>query len=309
MTVYYTILPYFTAQFQHFHSFSHYIMKKTTFILSLFILLFCLSSCLSDIRTQRLKQQTSTKTEQQKGQKLLAEAMEAHGGLEHWKAQKTVETILTDKWFGLFGKMLKPWKSNPQKLKHQILLDTDISRVEFLDGKLAGDIWGIQYWHTYTQKKGQQPIFKKDKNIYFVLPTVAYFFELPFRLREADIITYAGKTTLKGQNYELVYATWQEEKPNKQMDQYLVYINTDTKLIDWVEYTVRDKANFITGSVHYTDYRAVNDIQVSFTQNIYSGKPKKQKKLHQFRYESVVFGADIPEKTLIPAPEKRKGKF
>jgi len=94
------------------------------------------------------QQRNSTEAKQKKGKQLLEEMMTAHGGLADWKAQKTAETVLTDEWFGLFGKLLKPWKANPQKMKHQILLDTDISRVEFLDGPIIGEIWGIQYWNT-----------------------------------------------------------------------------------------------------------------------------------------------------------------
>jgi len=284
-------------------------MKKMTFLFAFCSYLFLSTACLSDLRTDSLKQRNSTEAKQKKGKQLLEEMMTAHGGLADWKAQKTAETVLTDEWFGLFGKLLKPWKANPQKMKHQILLDTDISRVEFLDGPIIGEIWGIQYWNTYKQEQGKAAIFKQDKNSYFILPTVSYFFEMPFRVVSAEIVSYAGSTVLDGQTYELVYVTWKQEQPNKQMDQYLIYIHPERKLIDWVEFTIRDKANFITGSIHYTDYKMVNDIQVSFTQKIYNGKPHKKKKLHQFTYESVAFGVDIPEKILIPRPEKRKGKF
>ena len=214
-----------------------------------------------------------------------------HGGIENWNAQENVEWVIEDEWIGI-GKFLKPWKSNPQKFRQRLYPASDISRVKFLDGKIEGDEWGIQHWKTYTVQNGELK-FETDKNIKFILPTVSYFFELPFRIHEAEYLAYAGEQKIDGEIYQMVLASWQSLEPNKDMDQYLLYINKKSHRLEKAEFTVRDMAKFVIGAVDYKDYKMENGFLIPSSLMIYRSSLEKKKELHKMSLERVLFNQNI----------------
>ena len=89
-------------------------------------------------------------------------------------------------------------------------------------------------WATYKIKPSGDVEFKEDKTLKTLLPTIQYWFEFPFRIIESDIVTYAGEASLNGTDYDLVFTSWGKAEPQKKIDQYLIYINKETHLIDYI---------------------------------------------------------------------------
>lgn len=74
---------------------------------------------------------------------------------------------------------------------------------------------------------------------------------------------YAGSKEIEDITYDLVFATWESLEPNKEFDQYLLYISQETGLVAFASYTVRDaylpSPKNVYGSIRYEDMQENSD--------------------------------------------------
>ena len=117
-----------------------------------------------------------------------------------------------------------------------------------------------------------------------------YWFQFPFRVDEAPIIAYAGEATVGEQTYDLLYITWESEGPNAKYDQYVLYLDKQSKYIEWLSFTVREKFQSVPFVAHFTDVRNVDGISCPFSQYVSIGYPGNSiKKLHENHYQWIRF--------------------
>ena len=260
-------------------------MKRKHLKIGLLILipaaLLYLSSCrLADIRTSSVKEHGITASATEKGKEILKQAWYAHG-FDRAQQFETYETAATDHWKGLLGKMGKLWPDAETKLNLRYIRGTFDSQVEFLDGKNKGLKAGLQSWNYYEQPVGQKLAFKEKPNerFKFGLAAYQYFFELGDRLSNAPTILYAGKQEFEETTYDVVFVTWKSLEPTMDHDQYQLWINPQTHIIDFALYTLRESylpgSKPIYGSIRFSDYRLVDGVQIPFSQEVYANSPGK----------------------------------
>ena len=104
----------------------------------------------------------------------------------------------------------------------------------------------------------------------------------------ADIITYAGTTDFEGKKYDLVFVSWDKAEPHDEHDQWLLYINRETKFIDLSNVTIRDffapfPKNLAEGTVRFIE-RVETEPGMMLPSNIVIQlqSPKKEKR-HVYR--------------------------
>ena len=292
-------------------------MKKTALVLVILLAVGAFWAIpTADLRSDALKMNGITGDALKKGKELLLETAEAHG-LQRAKNYTTAEFTFKDEWNGLMGKVMNPWPENSVPIRMQTLLRTFTSRVEFLDGEKQGEVWGIQAWSPYKrQSRDAEVIFQKDGTIEFMLPTAQYFSELPFRIQEAEIIAYLGHRTLNGREYDLIFLTWGTPEANTKYDQYLVWIDRETSLIQKMTYTVRDKLRFMEATIHFFDYRDIQGVMIPFDQTTTLGRPEEidypiegdflhKVLLTDFRFESVDRMELLPDKSKLASGAKK----
>lgn len=260
-------------------------MKKS--VLSIIVLL-AISSCkMADLRTEYMSLENPA-DDDQKARRLLEASVESMGynaiaDLESYEA-----TALIDWRF--------PWSAMPinslpgakcNEIRFRFRPNSFDGHVEYLEGRKSGDIHGLQSWETYKMK-AQTPIADKDKRRGWALAAYHYMLEGPYRLLNADVIKYAGETTFEGQNYDLVFASWKESAPHKEHDQWLLYINKETKFVDLANLTIRDffmpfPPKLAEGTVRYIE-REKTTSGIHFPTNLVIQllDPKKEKK-HVYR--------------------------
>ena len=269
-----------------------------------------LSACaLRDIRPEPLAETSALPADRvEEGRALLAKSLDAHGGLETWKNHRTARITLTDRWPGAITRAaIMPWPENGTTLQQDILLGTENSRLTFVDGDWKGRAWGIQNWATYTVAPGGEPKFGGDKDIWFWLPTVQYFYEAAFRLHEGQYVAHAGTRELHGKTYDLVYITWGSVEPSSEIDQYVAWIEQDTGRLGILQYTVRDFGKRIQGAAHYEDYKQVQGLWVPGRIRI-ADLEDKDSVLHMMTIESAEYGVDLPSDYFIPSPKTSASK-
>ena len=265
----------------------------------LFLTLTLLSSCkLADLRTDTFKQEGITSSNELKGKQILKESWKAQG-MDKLQQFQTYEVVGKDHWKGLTGKTANPWPANNALTQLRYAIGTFDGQMEILEGKKKGWSAGLQSWQYYEFSKGQTPSFdvKKDKAISFIIPAYQYFFELIGRLKNAPIVAYMGQRQFNGQDYDLVFTSWESDAPNEKNDQYVLYVNTKTKLIDYASYTLRDNylpaPKGLYGTIHFKDFRDIEGIKIPFQQTVFTKDPKtkEEKYLHKltvndFRFDS-----------------------
>lgn len=58
-------------------------------------------------------------------------------------------------------------------------------------------------------------------------------------MASANIVECVGQQSWNGRNYDLVFATWNSFELNTEIDQYIIWINKETGLIDRFDATGR----------------------------------------------------------------------
>ena len=282
-------------------------MKKIT-NLGLLLLIVFISSCkVADVRTTYMKKDTGTeKISEEKGKALLKEAWLAQG-FDKLNNFTTYQVEAVDHWKGTLGKMGNLWgDSNNKPITMKFVVGSFDAQVEFKEGKRAGQKAGMQSWNYYEQATPDSKVeFKKtNKRHGFGMAAYQYFFEFGDRLSKAPIIRYAGTKEYDGNTYDIVFATWGSVKANPDYDQYQLWINRKTKLIEISIFTIRESylpgAKGLPGVIRFSDFRDVQGVKIPFISEIFSFKPKESRKyLHRLTVSEFKFDA-FPSSDLYP---------
>lgn len=285
-------------------------MKKQIIKLSfvLFVSALFFQSCLHDVRTKLLKQEGITTTNTTKGKQILDQVWKKQG-INKLEQRKVYSFRGFDKWQGALAKVGKLWPDLETTLDFKFQVGTADGQLTFVDGQRKGTIAGLYQSNYYEIKNGETEF--QDKNAksniraFFGLFHIQYFTELLGRLRAAPIISYAGAEEFNNKKYDLVFCTWEKPEPHIEHDQYLLWVNQKTGLLDYVEYSVREphvKPPFykaIGGAIEYADYRDIDGVLIPHDQIVYGIKKKtnQNKFLHRLKLSNFQFD-NFDEKAL-----------
>lgn len=196
---------------------------------------------------------------QEKAKQLMEEMGVAHG-ITNWDSIQTYNIIYSDEFYGFIGKQAHPFKEQDVTFSMNYIPKTFNGQVEILTGKEKGKVWGMQDWQTYFKDDEGVMTSKKNKDMTFWIPTYQYFIEFPSRIQEATSIDYIGEKVINGLKTQGVIASWDTTAPQKDIDQYIIWIDTETKRIAKIEYTVRDAYRFVSGAATFNNYKEYNGI-------------------------------------------------
>ena len=285
-------------------------MKNTiSNIIMLFVVLGLGSCALADIRITTLKKEGSTN---EKGRNLLEESVKAMGydKLQNFESYSAKSVFKWKPFWSMMPMNSLPGNKN-KEIEFHFSTNSFDGRVDYLEGRKKGDYHGIQSWQSYQSVNGKPLKFKKDKRRSWGLASYHYMIEAPSRLLNAPIIKYAGTKTMYGKEYDLVFASWGSEKANKKHDQWLLYINKETKFIDLSQLTIRDfflpfPPNMSHGTVQYLSRTNVNGIHLPIEISIQMFKPKKQKK-YAYKFKLYDYKFDkMNQNNIYPNPKIEK---
>lgn len=284
-------------------------VKKIYLLILLCTFALLLSSCVNILKLQDIRTDIAKNDEgQERAKTLLTEMGNAHG-IYKWDEMETYMVAFEDEFFGFLGKRGHPYKEHSVKFKLQYIPNTFDGNLTFLTGKQTDDLWGMQSWNTYEKKGNSDIVFKKNKDIHFWVPTYQYFLEFPLRIQQATALAYAGEKTIDGIACEGVLASWNKTAPQKEIDQYLIWINKEDKTIVKLEYTVRDFYKFISGAAYYKDYKNYDGLLLPSSMPVESNLVKKgfmhEMRILDFQVNQISKDELLPNKNLI---NNNKGK-
>ncbi|WP_025739910.1 hypothetical protein [Aquimarina pacifica] len=190
---------------------------------------------------------------------VLTEMGEAHG-IQFWDSIQTYNVIYEDEFYGFLGKQSHPFQEQKVKFSLNYIPKIFNGQLEILTGKDKGIIWGIQSGQTYKKNDSNEIVVQDDKDMKFWIPTYQYFVEFPSRIQEATALEYLGRNIINGIEVEGVLASWGSLKPQKDIDQYIIWIDINSKRIVKVAYTVREMYGFVSGAAYFQNYKNYNGL-------------------------------------------------
>ncbi len=193
-----------------------------------------------------------------KVKELLAAMAEAHQ-THLWNDLNSYEAAFSEEFYGFIGKIGNPFSEDHTLLSLKYLPATYTGQLKITNGDEQVPIWGINNGQTYTLEGGELAI-EDDLTILFWLPTYQYFIEFPWRIQEATSFQYMGNHEINGQDCEGVLASWNTVEPQRNIDQYIIWISKESKRIVKIEYTIRDMYPFLTGAASFEDYKTFDGI-------------------------------------------------
>jgi len=290
--------------------------RQLILLISIVILLisigFLLGSRMADLQPVLIKKHGIEEKNAEKGKEILSKAWKTQG-LNYLKSHQTYSFTATDSWKGMMGGIGKPWPEKQIEIQFKYEVGTFNGQLTFLSGKRKGEIAGLQSWKYYEKNNHDLKFIQTDKKIAFGLSAFQYFFELADRLRKAPIISFAGTKSFNDNNYNLVFVTWGKTAPHKEHDQYVLWINQKTEMLEYVEFTIRDYylkmpgSGALYGSVKYDDFKQIDGVLIPHKQTFFMNSPKKKnrKYLHELIVTDFKFDAFAVEE-LYPNPNLKK---
>ena len=258
----------------------------------------------ADLRTEYVKNEGESTVAQQKGRTLLEQNLKELDPMSQWQEirKQDIQVTLQHFWYHeMLRKFVAPVEESGQKVSFLLKPSDDKNlQLTFLDGQRKGTSWGIQDYKTYKIDKNGTTTWKSDWTTEFNLPSYRFFLFLPFLLSEAELITYAGTKELRGNIYDLVYVTWAKWTPHKNADQYLIWINRETMMIDYVQGTVRAIVGRSITALSLTNYRKVLGMKIPFSIEAIADINILDEVMHQMKLTKVEKVEDDKSELLLP---------
>lgn len=212
----------------------------------------------SDLRAEKYMEDNQV----EKARRLLNEMGKAHQ-IENWDSITSYQVDFKEEFFGQFGKMTSPFADAVTFLTMDYNTKSADAKMEFTSGKDKGTVWGIENGKTYIKSPFGQAEFIDSKNVKFWIPTYQYFVEFPWRIQEATAVSYLGSDELKGVKAEKILASWGSIAPQKDIDQYVIWIHAESKRILKIEYTIREMHSFLTGAAYFENYKEFEGVLIA----------------------------------------------
>ncbi len=192
--------------------------------------------------------------------KTLLAAMAKVHRTHMWDSLETYQVTYSEEFYGLIGKMGNPFAEAQTKFSLNYLADAFTGQLRIISGEDHGLTWGLQAGQAYTMGENGEFVKDDDAVIQFWLPTYQYFVEFARRIQEANAYQYMGDHEINGESVEGFLASWNTVEPQRDIDQYIVWISKASKRIVKVEYTIREMYPFLTGAAYFEDYQEFEGI-------------------------------------------------
>jgi hypothetical protein len=139
-------------------------------LFKLIITHFLFTSCaLKDIRSKSFREGGIKDELHKEGVDILKRTISIYDKNKKWNQYGSAEIIYTDHWDSFFPKLFNSPYPDDIQVKYDFSLRTFNSKVEFLEGKNKGEIWGIQNWATYFKRPGKKISSENISKLNFTL--------------------------------------------------------------------------------------------------------------------------------------------
>ncbi len=268
-------------------------MKKAILVVSALVVAMVVSGFialgsdlfLADIRPATLAAEHS-------GTPVMKSLEVAHGGLERWRAQGQVSVVLEGTW----ESPLPHWGMAP------FLGDSPVIQLTFAPAKHGDAVLrvlgeskqvfevrdGVSWVHTEAGAMEGPP------KLPLLVDSLRHLLEMPFAMQSVDVCLATSDASWNRQEHARIYATWNTPKPQRDVDQYVLWQNKTTGYLHRFEATGRFMAPFSTASVIMKDHVSFGGFVIPKSIAVHRGHEPGDP-LMRWRVVSVEFPQSIAE--------------
>ncbi|MEM7085439.1 MAG: DUF6503 family protein [Bacteroidota bacterium] len=261
-------------------------MKNIIVLLAIFL---SVAACKNDVKEVTAEAEASVETSEENRSLTsypsnVKAVFDAHGGIDAWSKMNALRFEI-------------PKESGPEK--HTVALSDRRSLIEtnqWAIGNDGTDVWLLQQ---------EEEAYKGNARFYHNL--MFYFYAMPFVLAD-DGINYSPEpaTELDGTSYEGIKISYNPGVGDAPKDEYVVYFDSETKLMTWLAYTVTYRTNEKSDNwryINYADWQEVNGLTLPKTltwYNIEDGKPTVPRS--SMKFENIQVSESLPNVNLFVKP-------
>ena len=223
------------------------------------------------------------------GHALVQQMEVTHGGADAWLGSTLVASDATDTWRnGMFRRVFTAFPQNEQDFRFSFEPGSGFeSELTMVGGRRDGLTVRISGEDTARIEPDGRVRDRDRKYDLFYGAAIQYLMELPFRAGEADIIAHAGSTEIEEHSYDVLFVSWSDGTPDRDYDQYVLYLDPETSRLAFAEYTVRAAFKNTHGWMAYRDYTEVDGLLVPTRMEIGAGDLLRKDWIHAPTVESV----------------------
>lgn len=254
-------------------------------LLVIYLVIFKTTLFMADIRPDTLMNDNNLEND---GRTYLVEAQLAHG-ISKWKNCDSI-VYKSDVEFIDFKAsfLIAPvddelihfrYVSNPNN-EDQNLYSAINSTTNFFISKDEGGI--------FVKKENEKSYGGFSQTFFY--EAVQHLIEFPYLMNSANILEHVGTESWQNNEYDLIFATWGDLEPNLAMDQYIIWINKTTGLIDRFDATGREIAPWAVAKVLFF-YESVDGLTYPKTINVTfkdSGDPIMNFSINDILFDGVM---------------------
>ncbi|WP_235295901.1 hypothetical protein [Portibacter marinus] len=236
-----------------------------------------LTSCLKDLRPQAWKDNSAFREAQYQKGKAILEKYAQVSGQEQWSDIQSYRIYISDVFFGWRGRMKQPYGQRINQFILDFYAKENSGTLLFLNGKKKGMLWGYNEGNTYTKESVNGPIKDVDsKKIKAWIPFYQRFIEMPFRATAADQIYHMGEEKYGLYNYDKVYTAWKTEESEQKLEQYVLWVNQSTGLVDKFQFSSRNQGAVLTGTVIISEQTVYDGVIIPGMFKVYAREGSRQ---------------------------------
>lgn len=270
-------------------------MKHMKMIKLMMIALLVGGCSTADLRSASLKESGYTDADMERGRRILQLATWRQDKALNWDRYDEWQVVAYDIWEDGLIRRLTPLTEWNQRLSFDFRIREDYARMEFLNGRNAGEVVGIDQGQPYKLVDDQKVKVESSK-IRLYLDPVRDYFVWPQALVNSDYIVYDEEMEIDGEFFHKIFVTNESWAPTEKNDQFIVWITKDNLRIKYIEFTLRDMVKSYRGVVEYDDYREVQNMKLPHLISLKSDV-REDDYSHKFVVEEMQFNKDPNELT------------
>ena len=206
-------------------------------------------------------------TRRPEGRAIVERAVAAHGGVDAWRSVGEARITYQDDWsWPLSVTSVQP----AADVAVDLTFDYHGHRGRMTFPEHPGIVWTYRDAQGRVHEDGESA---DDEGATFLVPTVAYFFALPFKFLDPGVILeHAGTREHDGVEMDAVLVTF-EEGVGAVQDRYIALFHPETHRLVWTAFTVYEQTSVGEGAASYTDWVDVDGLALPQRIDIGSVRP------------------------------------
>lgn len=216
----------------------------------------------ADLYSEKSRQGIIAAKNSSTSEQFIHKVLQAIDPADLYSKKSSLRVKALDVWESTIVRWLTPLTDNRQQFEGRLNLFHQGVEFTYLNGDKKGNIIGFDGQPYEIAGKGKE--YKDSSSIALYLGPLQSYFEWHQTLLRKGEHQLLGRKVMNNKPYEVVYVTEGRSENLEDYNQYLVYVNAETHLVEFIEFTMRELMASYKGVIHYRDYQPVQGVLMPY---------------------------------------------